>query len=205
MLKIYLARHGQNIDNVDGILNGHRDKPLTQKGIEQAYEIAEKIQQAGICFDVIYSSPLVRAYETASIISKVTKSPTPEKELLLIERNFGIMTGKNITDIEKLCAPHIIKAEIITYFLNPTGAETFPDLLNRAEILLKKIEDTHTEGNVLLVTHGDIGKMIYAKYYELDWKQVLTKFHFGNCDLLLMSKDSHAEESHVFRTLQHNH
>ncbi len=32
MLKIYLMRHGQNLDNLNGILNGHRDEPLTEKG-----------------------------------------------------------------------------------------------------------------------------------------------------------------------------
>lgn len=204
MLKIYLARHGQNVDNVAGILNGHRDEPLTEKGIEQAYDIANKIKELGISFDIIYSSPLVRALDTAKIISDATRSSKPEEEPLLIERDFGVMTGKNASDIERLCAPNIIKAEIITYFLNPEGAETFPDLIKRAKILLDKIKSEHVEGNVLLVTHGDIGKMIYAQYYNLDWKDILTQFHFGNCDLLLLSEDSTADESHVFKVLQHN-
>ncbi len=205
MLKIYLARHGQNTDNMAGILNGHRDEPLTEKGIKQAHEIADKTKEIELSFDAVYSSPLVRAFETAKIISRITGSPEPQKELLLIERDFGIMTGKNISDIEKLCAPNIIKGEIITYFLNPEGAETFPDLMKRARMLIDKIEAVHKKGNILLVTHGDIGKMIYAEYYKLDWKQVLTQFHFGNCDLLLLSEDSVASESHVFKVLQHNH
>jgi probable phosphoglycerate mutase len=205
MLKIYLARHGQNEDNVEGILNGHRDKPLTQKGIEQAKEIAQRIKDEGIFFDIIYSSPLCRAFDTAKIISDAIGSSEPKKEPLLIERDFGIMTGKNIQDIEKLCSPNIIKGDVITYFLDPENAETFSDLMKRARILLDKIEANYNDGNILLVTHGDIGKMIYAEYYKLDWKQVLTQFHFGNCDLLLMSKDSIAEEAHVFQILQHNH
>lgn len=205
MLKIYLARHGQNVDNVNGILNGHRDEPLTEKGVEQAYEIADKIKEIGLSFDFVYSSPLKRAFDTADIISKTTHSPEPQKEGLLIERDFGVMTGKNISDIEKLCAPDIVKAEIITYFLNPEGAETFPDLMKRARHLLDKIQSLHTSGNILMVTHGDIGKMIYAEYYHLDWRAVLTRFHFGNCDLLLLSEDSPAEKSHVFQIIQHNH
>ena len=205
MLKIYLARHGQNKDNVDGLLNGHRDLPLTERGIEQATEIANKIKRAGILLDYVFSSPLIRAFETARIISDTTRSPEPKKEHLLIERDFGIMTGKNVADIEKLCAPNIIKAEIITYFIDVDGAETFPSLMKRAKVLLNKIETEYKEGSVLLVTHGDIGKMIYAEYYKLDWKQVLTQFHFGNCDLLLMSKDSKADESHVFKLSQYNH
>ena len=205
MLKIYLARHGQDKDNAGGILNGHRDEPLTEKGIEQAHETADKIKAVGLSFDFIYSSPLVRAYKTAEIISKVTRSAKPIKEPLLIERDFGIMTGEKITDIEKLCAPNILKAEIITYFLDPKGAETFPELMKRGRLLLDKIQKQHKDGNVLLVTHGDIGKMIYAEYYKLDWKTVLTQFHFGNCDLLLMSEDSSPAKAHVFQVPQYNH
>jgi len=205
MLKIYITRHGQNKDNLSGILNGHRDEPLTEKGIEQAREIASKIKEARITFDAVYTSPLQRAYETARIISDTIHSVLPEKISLLIERDFGIMTGKNISDIEKLCAPHIIKTDLITYFLNPEGAETFSDLLSRGGLVLEKIQTKHKDGNVLLVTHGDIGKMIYAKYYGLSWEQVLREFHFGNCDLLLLSQDSLAEDTHVFKIVQHNH
>ncbi len=205
MLKIYLVRHGQNIDNVNGILNGHRDEPLTKKGIEQAHELAEKIKQAKIYFNVIYSSPLSRAYETARVISDTISVPHLFTQPLLIERDFGIMTGKKISDIEALCAPDIIKAEIITYFLSPDGAETFPALMKRARVLLEDIQEKHKTGNILLVTHGDIGKMIYAEYYHLDWRDVLTQFHFGNCDMLLMSQDSSPDEAHVFKAIQHNH
>jgi broad specificity phosphatase PhoE len=77
--------------------------------------------------------------------------------------------------------------------------------MKRARVLIDKIEAMYKQGNILLVTHGDIGKMIYAEYYKLDWKKVLIQFHFGNCDLLIMSKDSMPEESHVFKLVQHNH
>lgn len=46
MLKIYLARHGQNEDNAIGILNGYRDLPLTDTGLAQAAEVANKIKAA---------------------------------------------------------------------------------------------------------------------------------------------------------------
>ena len=69
MLKIYLARHGQNLDNVNGILNGHRDEPLTLLGEEQARTTATYIKEAGLTFDAVYSSPLKRALRTAEIIT----------------------------------------------------------------------------------------------------------------------------------------
>lgn len=48
MLKIYIARHGQNEDNANGILNGHRDLPLTSLGERQAYELADGIKDIGL-------------------------------------------------------------------------------------------------------------------------------------------------------------
>jgi probable phosphoglycerate mutase len=204
MLKIYLARHGQNEDNANGILNGHRDLPLTQIGLTQATEVANKIKDAGLTFDAILSSPLDRAFKTADIIATVNNLPKPKVMDELIERDFGSMTGLEQSRIEALCSPDIIKTDTITYFLSPVGAETFPDLLNRAELLLEKITQQYKDGSILLVTHGDFGKMIYAQYYKLDWKDVLTLFHFGNSELLLLSPDSTAGEAHIFKIIQHN-
>ncbi len=177
---------------------------LLKKVRAQAREIAEKIRDEQLVFDAVYSSSLSRAFGTAKIVHEIVNTPVPQKEELLIERDFGVMTGKKVSEIETLCSPNIIKTENTTYFLNPDSAETFPDLIKRAGLLIEKINNTHTTGNVLLVCHGDIGKMIYAKYYNLDWESVLTQFHFGNCDLLLLSEDSLAEESHVFDLKQYD-
>ena len=204
MLKIYITRHGQNEDNANGILNGHRDKPLTAKGIEQAQEVAHKIRENHLHFDTIYTSPLVRASKTAEIIADTIDGPKPIVEPDLIERDFGIMTGIENTRIEEMCGPDILKTEIITNFLSPEGAETFPDLLKRGRKPLKKIEGKHKDGSVLLVTHGDFGKMVYAAYYNLGCQEVLELFHFGNSELLLLSADSEPGEAHVFTIMQHN-
>ncbi|OGM11328.1 hypothetical protein A2Z22_05070 [Candidatus Woesebacteria bacterium RBG_16_34_12] len=204
MLSIYLARHGQDEDNEKGILNGRRDYPLTQKGIEQAQDLAKKIKNAGINFDKVYSSPLKRAYKTAEIVADTLGISKPEIFEDLIERDFGIMTGKSHTDIEKICSPNILKTETVTYFLSPEGAETFPQLVKRGKRVSKLIKEKHKNGNILLVTHGDIGKMIYVAFYSLDWKDVLKMFHFGNSDLLLMSESSAPEEAYVFKMDQVN-
>ena len=74
MLKIYLARHGQDEDNSKGLLNGQRDTPLTSLGLEQARELATKIKEAGITFNKVYSSPLMRAYMTAQTITDLISS-----------------------------------------------------------------------------------------------------------------------------------
>ncbi len=205
MLKIYIARHGQNEDNANGILNGHRDLPLTEIGRQQAHQLAKGIKRADFTFDIIYTSPLSRAFDTANVVAEVLELPKPEVMPNLIERDFGIMTGKPIGDIEKYCGSDILKTNTIIYFLSPTGAETFPILLERGKQVLAEVKSKHKSGSVLLVTHGDIGKMIYATYYDLPWVDVLTMFHFGNSELLLLARDSKAEETKVIFVDQHNH
>jgi broad specificity phosphatase PhoE len=205
MLKIYLARHGQDGDNANGILNGHRDEPLTELGLEQARTLAKEIVTASLTFDAVYSSPLKRAYVTAETITDTLGIAKPIVMQDLIERDFGIMTGKFTKDITKLCAPDILQANPITYFLSSEGAETFPDLVERGKRVISEIQKRHKDGNILLVAHGDFGKMIYAAYYNLDWKSVLLMFHFGNSELLLLSEGSSPEEAHVFHFQQYNH
>lgn len=205
-MKIYLVRHGQNEDNASGILNGHRDLPLTEIGRNQAKTVSARIKDADMKFDVVLSSPLIRAKETAEIISQRTGNPTPIIEDLLIERDFGVMTGVESSKVKEICQPDVLETNTIVYFLSPKGAETFPDLIKRAKLLLKRLEAKYESSeSILLVGHGDMGKMIYAAYYDLSWENVLTQFHFGNSEMLLLASDSPNEKSHVFDIKQHNH
>ena len=115
------------------------------------------------------------------------------------------MTGQPQSKIKEICSPDIIQSDTITYFLSPEGAETFPQLVERAKRLLDMLKAKHKDENILLVTHGDFGKMIYAAYYNLNWKEILNMFHFGNSELLELSEESGPEETHVFKIEQHNH
>lgn len=201
-VEIFIARHGQNEDNVNGILNGHRDLPLTDLGRQQAYELGRGIIDAGLNFDTVYSSPLSRALETAEIVSESLGLPEPTILPELIERDFGIMSGKKASDIEKFCAPDIIKTDTITYFLNPEGAETFEDLVERGHQILDIVRAKHLGGKVLLVCHGDLGKMVYAAATNKPWRDVLIDFHFGNGDLIDIASTG---DVHKVKLQQYNH
>ena len=204
MNTFYLIRHGQDYDNAAGILNGHRDRTLTEIGINQAIELARKINQLNLPVDAVIASPLNRAFVTASIVSGLNAYPTPQVEPLLIERNFGIMTGKKQSDIIPMCSPDILQAEKVTYFLNPPDAETFPDLLSRANQLLEKLNTQFHDQKIILASHGDFGKMLFAAYYQLDWQKVLTAFHFGNSELLILSPDTNPDQAKLISIEQHN-
>jgi probable phosphoglycerate mutase len=200
-VKIFVARHGQNEDNANGILNGHRDLPLTDIGRQQARQLGEGILAAELQFDAIYCSPLSRAHETAEIVSEMLGMKKPIVIDSLIERDFGNMSGQPIEKIEELCGPHIIKTDMITYFLQPEGGETFPELEERAQLAVSEIRNLHPDGRVLAVCHGDLGKMMYAAVSGTQWQDALTKFHFGNCELIELESGG---QTHVIELEQYN-
>lgn len=184
--EIFIGRHGQNVDNANGILNGHRDLPLTDLGREQAHEAVRGMRSLGMTFDKIYASPLSRAYETAQIYSHgLGIEGEPEVLPELIERDFGVMTGVEQTRVRELCAPDILETETVTYMLSPEGAETFPDLVTRGHKIIDIVRKRHGSGNILLVCHGDIGKMVYAAATGKPWQRVLADFHFGKATVNL--------------------
>lgn len=197
-----IGRHGQNEDNAEGILNGHRDRPLTDIGRQQGYQLGEGIKEAKLQFDAVYSSPLSRALETAQIAASVAGLPEPEIMDILIERDFGVMAGHKIDEVIGVIPSDILKTETITYMLNPEGAETFPELVERGQRILDTVRAKHVGGKVLLVCHGDIGKMIYAAATGKDWQDVLMEFHFGNGELIDVSG---VGEAHKLKLDQFNH
>lgn len=204
MLTIFLARHGQDQDNARGLLNGHRDEPLTENGLAQAQALAASIKAQDLLFDQIYSSPLQRALRTAQIISEHIDGPPPRVLPLLIERDFGTMSGRPYQEVVTACAHCLFPTETISYFLEAPGAETFPELHARGATILQIIQADHADGTILLVAHGDIGKMIFAAYYGLSWEEALRHFQFGNSDLIELSEQATRDTAHVFKNTQYN-
>lgn len=183
MTKIFLCRHGQDEDNSNGLLNGHRNTPLTELGRQQANDVADKIASTMPAFDVILSSPLQRAHNTALAIAS-RREQEVIVEPLLIERDFGVFTGKPIADITALCNGDVLKTDRVTYFLSGEGSENFDALLQRAAIVVEKVRQTYDGKTVLLVCHGDIGKMILAVCKGITWREGLMYPYFANTEVL---------------------
>lgn len=186
-MKILIARHGQDQDNFNNILNGHRNMPLTALGKEQAKVAANKLLDDNIGVDVILSSPLKRAFGTAEIISKTINGPKPIIEPLLIERDFGILTGRPLSEIPKY-AGKTLQTDVVNYFLEAENSETFPELYRRANLVLKKVSTEYPNKTVLLVTHGDTGKMVRAAFHKWTWKKGLMTKYFDNSEILFLEE-----------------
>jgi len=184
MNKIFLIRHGQDVDNKNGILNGRRDKELTKIGRHQAKTVASKLKNYDI--QVIYTSPSKRTHETARIIARELGIKETIVDKSLIERDFGVLTGKPVVDIPKY-ANKILVADGVNYFLDVEGAENFSVLYVRGKKILEKINRKHKNKNVLIVTHGDIGKMIQAAFHSWKWEGGLRTPYFKNMGILELS------------------
>ena len=178
-----IMRHGQDQDNAKGILNGHRNFGLTKVGQAQMQIVATQLCKVPV--DVILTSPLKRAYMSAKIVSHYLNNLEPIIYPELIERDFGCLTGKSISEISNY-ANSILTVDGVNYFLDAPGAESFPELLNRSKKVLLDLLTTYNHKNMLLVTHGDMAKMLRTAYYGWDWEKGLRTPYLENAGLLYL-------------------
>lgn len=94
----YIVRHGQTEWNSKRIIQGHKDSPLTELGINQAKDLAEKLKH--VQFDEIFSSDLLRAQKTAEIFNAERKLHIQTAELLR-EKHYGKFEGTSLDDFLK--------------------------------------------------------------------------------------------------------
>lgn len=89
-MRLFVTRHGQTQYNIEVRICGRSNVKLTDKGIAQAHELAEQMRDTKI--DVILSSPLIRARETAQIVADAIGAPI-EVDERLAERDYGVIDG----------------------------------------------------------------------------------------------------------------
>ena len=145
-MKLILVRHGQTIENLNGIIQGQTPGTLTELGHQQAEKVAEKLKSRD--FDIIYCSDLGRCLETAKHI-RVHHPDTPfETTDQIREISFGDIQGKLAADIDW--------ASIGGHFYTnrPGGGETLQELEKRVLKFISKLYAKHPNDTVLLVTHG---------------------------------------------------
>ncbi|GIW62301.1 MAG: hypothetical protein KatS3mg090_0127 [Patescibacteria group bacterium] len=198
MLKIFLARHAQDQDNALDIINGLRDLPLSSLGVLQAKKLARFFLKKQLRFNKVYASPLVRAKQTADIISSFSFQVEYEVLDLLIERDFGILTGKSRFDIPKYCKKtEFIKNNNGYFFFNCGSAESIDSVAERARLVISYLNQRFNDGMVLLVSHGVFAQVFYSVYYQIPLEQVVKKIHLNNTDVLLF-QDPNKEPANPF-------
>lgn len=158
MLKIYLLRHGETDWNADNNRYcGRTDIGLTAKGIAQAEAVREQLK--GISFLASFSSPLVRANDTAKIAMDI-----PVKtDARLIEVNFGSWEGKTkeefIAENESLWTDWSQDPE--NKRAGGTG-ETGLEVVQRVDDFFQNLQQNFKQGNILVVAHNGVNRLYMA-------------------------------------------
>lgn len=147
-MNIYITRHSKTTWNQEKRLQGRKDSPLIEEGIENALALKEYIKD--IHFDCVYSSPIKRAYDTARLITG--KDIITDERLM--EMNFGVLEGKKIKDI--------LKDNFEVYdnmwnhpecFERIDEGESYEEVQIRLKDFFEELAKKNYD-NVLIVTHG---------------------------------------------------
>ncbi len=189
---IYIIRHGQTEKNRAKLLQGRSDTPLNEEGRRQAAEAGKKLREAGARIDLVYSSPLQRAVETAAIVTRQTsalisggKASAPQKSVpvridsRLIEMDYGPYEGTDMTNLP----PEIMY--FFSDFVNhpaPEGMEQLPDVVGRLGAFLEEIRETASKKNILISTHA-IAMKGALEYLTPDSRGSYWNKYIGNCEV----------------------
>lgn len=150
MTEFYFIRHGESQANVDGVVAGWQDSPLTDEGIRQANIEAAGVRTSGIHFAMIVSSPLVRAYDTAKIVAEVNGYPIENIVALdsLKEKKSGTFEGRPPQELFDASDEDVVRA----------GAENFDDFAARVRRANTEIARV-AFGTTLIVGHSGFYRM----------------------------------------------
>lgn len=178
---IYIFRHGQTDYNVTRRVMGQLDIPLNETGRVQAIELSDKISKEPI--QAIYTSPLLRAKQTAQILADKIGIPIiPDKRLM--ERNNGKLQGHIVhgtdnpdeyqTDYNQL-ELFLPAAQLNDNNWRPDGGESRTECWSRAQKAITEIVKNAPYDTIAISTHSVVMRGILNMVGKGDAK-------IGNCD-----------------------
>lgn len=152
MKTVYLVRHGESESNArTNTTYRGLESQLTEKGRAQALAIAERA--ARIPFDVLISSPWVRARDTAEAISQKTGKPVEYSELFTETRAPLSFIGTELVDVAFRARLRAWNDSLFSDVEKVEEGENFTDLKARAKSALAFL-DARNESSILIATHG---------------------------------------------------
>jgi broad specificity phosphatase PhoE len=177
----WFIRHGESEANRDGIIQGRQPSRLTETGKAQAREAGEWLR--GKALDMVLSSPLTRAFETAHIIAEETRTGAVQTADELTEIDTGIFSGLSLAQARR-AHPEAWMAFQRESWEGVPGAERIAQLLARAETTWARLVGLAEDGkrSVLCVTHS--GFLQWVVRFTLGcrtWMPLLSGT--GNCSV----------------------
>lgn len=162
--RLYILRHGETEWNRKGLMQGHKNSPLTENGKNQARALAEAMSEKGI--KRIYSSDLGRAMETTEIINSRLKLPV-KQDLRLREQNLGIMQGMTKTQFREKYPKEWARFSTWDPDYSLPEGETARQKLERSVGCLEELAEKHPGENLLIVSHGGILDSVFRSSQKI--------------------------------------
>lgn len=170
---LYVARHGEVGFNSENRVCGRTDQPLTEKGLSQAEALARSLE--GKRIDIIISSPLKRAYQTAEAVSKMYAIPIIIDERL-IEQNYGIYEGVDRQNEDFLANKRMFA------FKYP-GGESMMQVAYRTYSLIEEVKEKYRGKNILFACHGGVCRVINTYFNDMTNEEFFS-YSPDNCSVL---------------------
>lgn len=171
---LYVTRHGETSKNELGLIQGQTECDLSEKGIKDSEELRNTVD--GLDIDIVISSPLKRAVDTARIITN-NKYPINIDDRI-IERDWGMCEGAHIEDVDTV--------KCWNFFINTddNGIEKVQDLLARVSEFLEDIKVKYKDKNVLVVAHSAVLRAIHYSLHPIPEDGDMSKIEIPNLRLI---------------------
>lgn len=182
-MNLYIMRHGQTDWNLEYRLQGQTNIDLNEAGIEMAKEASKKYKDLEI--DLIYSSPLNRAYDTAKYV-RGSRNIEIIKDDRLMEVGFGPYEGTTSKDRDETSGINLFFEDPENYV--PKGnAESIDSLISRTKAFLEEViypyAKKHPKGSLLIVGHGAMNKALFLNLRKLPKKELWNSTVQNNCEI----------------------
>lgn len=201
-MEIYIVRHGETLWNKEKRLQGRADIELSDYGRELAAITGKNLMDTRI--DVIYSSPLIRAYETACLIRNGRNIDIITDDRLR-ELSFGCYEGENFSELirdENLTFRYFFKHPEL-YVPGPEG-ESLEHITERAGSFMHEVIEplAGTCTRVMIVAHGALNKAVMSYVKKHDISQFWSGGLQQNCNVIILDytagKYTVIDETHLF-------
>lgn len=168
---LVLIRHGETDWNVEGRYQGQADPPLNRRGFEQAYELAGDLRHVGL--ELLYSSPLLRARQTAAILAELLRLPM-HLDARLMEINQGDWQTRLRDEIE-MTYPNLFQDWLNNpWKVNPPGGESLTQVRDRVYAAVDDICTLHRDSCVGIVGHRIPIILVKHRFQRIDPQTIRT-------------------------------
>lgn len=187
MVKFVIIRHGYSKNNKEKKFTGQCDVPLDVVGFEQANDTCKYVVE-NFDIDVIYSSDLIRAIDTATPIANALNLPiTKVKELRELDvGKWGDLTFEQVKERYPKEYEHYVSD---VGNAGCVGGESYADLVERSDKIMRKLAKENGGKTVLISTHGGFIRCLRSAWLNIPLGEIKNIPHVPNASVTVVEFD----------------